>query len=105
MSTINGFDSNSVSTLFSSLGTSTNNSNNSSSAGLLGINLLDYASIKNGSYGKLMKSYYELDDTNKTKDPNSKNDTDDTDAKLRSIKDSSNELKKSTAALYNNRKQ
>ena len=103
MSTINGFDSNSVSTLFSSLGTSTNNSNNSSSAGLLGINLLDYASIKNGSYGKLMKSYYELDDTNKTKDPNSKNDTDDTDAKLRSIKDSSNELKKSTAALYNNR--
>jgi len=103
MSTINGFDSNSVSTLFSSLGTSTNNSNNSSSAGLLGINLLDYASIKNGSYGKLMKSYYELDDANKTKDPNSKNDTDDTDAKLRSIKDSSNELKKSTAALYNNR--
>lgn len=103
MSTINGFDSNSVSTLFSSLGTSTNNSNNSSSAGLLGINLLDYASIKNGSYGKLMKSYYELDDANKTKDSNSKNDTDDTDAKLRSIKDSSNELKKSTAALYNNR--
>lgn len=104
MSTINGYDSNSVSTLFSSLSTSgTNNSNSSTNAGLLGISLIDYASIKNGSYGKLMKSYYELDDADKAKDVNSKNDTDDTDAKIRSIKDSSNELKKSAAALYNNK--
>lgn len=104
MSTISGYDSNSVSTLFSSLSTSgTNNSNSSTNAGLLGISLIDYASIKNGSYGKLMKSYYELDDADKAKDVNSKNDTDDTDAKIRSIKDSSNELKKSAAALYNNK--
>lgn len=34
------------------------NSNNSSNNMLYGINLADYASIKNGSYGKLMKSYY-----------------------------------------------
>ena len=102
MSTINGYDSNSVSTLFSSLSTSSTN-NSGTNAGLLGINFADYASIQNGSYGKLMKSYYSLDNTDKTKDANSKNDTDDTDAKIRSIKDSSNELKKSAAALYNNR--
>lgn len=40
--------------LFSSLQNSNNNNNNIFS----GINLADYASIKNGSYGKLMKSYY-----------------------------------------------
>lgn len=42
--------------LFSSLNSSQNNNN--SNAGLLGINLSDYASIKNGSYGKLLKAYY-----------------------------------------------
>lgn len=42
------------STLFSSLYTSSG----SKSANMLGINLSDYASIKSGSYGKLMKAYY-----------------------------------------------
>ena len=42
--------------LFSSLNNTKDN--NSSNAGLLGINLSDYASIKNGSYGKLLKAYY-----------------------------------------------
>ena len=40
--------------LFSGLQNSRNNSNNI----FYNINLADYASIKNGSYGKLMKSYY-----------------------------------------------
>lgn len=40
--------------LFSGFQNSNNNSNNL----FYGINLADYASIKNGSYGKLMKSYY-----------------------------------------------
>lgn len=40
--------------LFSGYQNSNNNSNNM----FYGINLADYASIKNGSYGKLMKSYY-----------------------------------------------
>jgi len=40
--------------LFSGYQNSNNNSNNI----FYGINLADYASIKNGSYGKLMKSYY-----------------------------------------------
>lgn len=62
---------NNMTTLFSSLNTSNNNSNNgisslfsSLSAGnssfnsLNGINISDYASIKNGSYYKVMKKYY-----------------------------------------------
>jgi len=97
MSTINGYDSNSISSLFSSLGTT---NTNSSSGGIMGINLNDYASIKNGSYGKLVKSYYALDEEASTKDKKSKNDTDDTDATIRSIKSASDDLKDSAAALY-----
>ena len=101
MSTINGYDSNSINALFSSLGTSSNSS--STSNGLLGINLSDYASIKNGSYGKLVKSYYALDEENAAKDKKSKNDTDDTDATIRSIKTASDDLKDSAAALYSSK--
>lgn len=94
------YDSSSISTLFSSLGT-TSSTSNSSSNGLYGINLSDYASIKNGSYGKLMKSYYALEED--TKKTNSKNDTDDTDATIRRIKDATSELKESTQALYSSK--
>jgi len=100
MAGINGFDANSVSSLFASLGTGSTSSN--SSNGTLGINLNDYASIKNGSYGKLMKSYYALDEE-PTKDKKSKNDTDDTDATIRSIKSASDDLKDSAAALYSSK--
>ena len=96
MSGINGFDSNSIGALFSSMGTGTTSS---SSDGLYGINLSDYASIKNGSYGKLVKSYYALDEEKKT-DKTSKNDTEDTDATIRNIKSSAEDLKDSAAALY-----
>ena len=99
MSGINGFDSNSIGSLFSSMGTT---STSTSSEGLYGINLSDYASIKNGSYGKLMKSYYALDEDNKT-DKKSKNDTDDTDATIRSIKTAADDLKDSAAALYSSK--
>lgn len=97
MSTINGYDSNSISALFSNLGNS--NSNTTPSNGLYGINLSDYASIKNGSYGKLVKSYYALDEE-PAKDKKSKNDTDDTDATIRNIKTAADDLKDSAAALY-----
>ena len=100
MSTINGYDSNSISSLFSSLGTG---STSTSSGGVMGINLNDYASIKNGSYGKLMKSYYALDEEQDTKDKKSKNDTDDTDATIRSIKTAADDLKDSAAALYSSK--
>lgn len=99
MSGINGFDSNSIGSLFSSMGTT---STSTLSEGLYGINLSDYASIKNGSYGKLMKSYYALDEDNKT-DKKSKNDTDDTDATIRSIKTAADDLKDSAAALYSSK--
>ena len=96
------YDTNSINTLFSSLGTN-NTRSNSGFSGNYGINLSDYASIKNGSYGKLMKSYYALDETEDKKKTNSKNDTDDSDATLKSIKNTSKELKESAQALYNNR--
>ena len=93
------FDSNSIGNLFSSLGTNTTGSTNTYS-GNLGINLADYASIKNGSYSKLMKSYYEMDEKKDAKETNSKNDTDDTDATIKSIKGATKELKESAQALY-----
>ena len=49
---ISGYDSNSISMLFSGIG------GKNSGTDILGINYSDYATIKNGSYGKLMKSYY-----------------------------------------------
>lgn len=100
MSTINGYDSNSINYLFSSMGTT---NTNTSSGGMMGINLNDYASIKNGSYGKLVKSYYALDEEQKTKDSKSKNDTDDTDETIRSIKTASDDLKDSASALYSSK--
>ena len=100
MATINGYDSNSISSLFSSLGTSSTNT--SSNNGMFGINLNDYASIKNGSYGKLVKSYYALEDE-QVKDKDSKNDTDDSDNTIRSIKSSADDLKDSAAALYSSK--
>ena len=100
MSTINGYDSNSISSLFASMGTSSTNT--SGAEGLYGINVSDYASIKNGSYGKLMKSYYALDEQD-TKDKKSKNDTDDTDATIRSIKTAADDLKDSAAALHSSK--
>lgn len=99
MAGISGYDSNSMSTLLSSL--STNNTKTSSYDGLFGINVSDYASIKNGSYGKLMKAYYSIDETDKKS--NSKNDTDDTDKTLQSIRDTAGDLKESAEALYSNK--
>lgn len=96
------FDSNSIGNLFSSLGTNTTGSS-STYSGNLGINLADYASIKNGSYSKLMKSYYELDEKKDVKESNSKNDTDDSDATIKGIKSSTKELKESAQALYSSK--
>lgn len=92
------YDSGSVNTLFSSLGVN-NTSNNSTYSGNMGINLSDYASIKNGTYSKLMKSYYAMEEGEEKK-TNSKNDTDDSDATIKSIKSSASELKESAQALY-----
>lgn len=66
MATISSYDSSSISTLFSSLNSKSNSSTSSFFGGttdLLGINYSDYATIKSGSYYKLMKAYYSLDST------------------------------------------
>ena len=46
-----------INSLFSSMNTADNSS--SGSGDFLGISYTDYASIKNGSYRKLVSSYYE----------------------------------------------
>ncbi|MCD7708243.1 MAG: flagellar filament capping protein FliD [Clostridiales bacterium] len=55
--TVSGLTSSSMSTLLSSLSTSSSSSSSSSGYGLYSINLSDYALIKSGTYGKLMKAY------------------------------------------------
>ena len=65
MATISGYDSSSLSVLFSSLNRS-GNSNNMMS-GLMGINVTDYATIRGGSYYKLLKSYYSIDSSDEVK--------------------------------------
>lgn len=96
MAIISGYDSSSISTLFSSL-----NSNKKSSAGsdLLGISYSDYACIKSGSYFQLMKAYYTdgkvVGDT-KTSTATSQDST----KKLAQIESSTDSLNKSAEALY-----
>lgn len=101
MAGVNLYNAGNVSNLFSSLGTSSNN--NSSSNNPLGINLMDYSSIQNGSYGKLMKAYYNMDEIGNDTKVNSKNDTNDTDQTLKEIKEATGDLKESSKALYSNK--
>ena len=59
---MSGINSN-ISSLFSSL-----NANNNSNAGAMGsLDLANYAAIKNGSYGKLVKAYYSENKSAETK--------------------------------------
>lgn len=93
-----GIDSNYAGTLFSSLNTSGN-----SYSGLSGL-LQDYASIKNGSYGKLLKKYYSLNDqTSEDKSSSSvKKSTStsgDTAKKLKEVENTTDKLKDSADAL------
>ena len=88
-----------VSYLFSNMGSSSNNIMDCSW-------LSDYASIKNGSYSKLVKAYYSKDDTDsKTVNEANKNDkystslSKDDAKKLADIKSSSDDLKESALKL------
>lgn len=60
-----------------------------------GINLTDYASIKNGSYGKLLKSYYAKRDAERSAG------TGDSTQRLTIMRSNSDALKKSADALNN----
>lgn len=86
---ISMYDSSSVSTLFSSLGSS-----KSTGSGLFGINLSEYASIHNGSYGKLMRSYFSMDSTKGTSksDDSTKNTIEDLATTTSTSKDSTKTL-------------
>ena len=85
MSTINS--SNDVSSLFSNLTSSSNSAT--------GLDLTDYYAIKNGSYGKLMKSYYKNQDAEKA----AKEKPGDTKQELKLMKSGAESLQKSAAAL------
>ena len=86
---ISTYDSSSVSTLFSSLGSS-----KSTGSGLFGINLSEYASIRSGSYGKLMRSYFSMDSTKGTSksDDSTKNTIEDLATTTSTSKDSTKTL-------------
>lgn len=58
MATISGYDSSSLGVLFSSLNTKNTNNSGNAMSDLLGINYSDYATIRSGSYFRLMKAYY-----------------------------------------------
>lgn len=68
MATISGYDSSSISTLFSSIGQGNSSNNNN----MLGINLTDYATIRSGTYFRLLKSYYAKDASDSRTDKTSK---------------------------------
>ena len=63
MATISSYDSASIGVLFSSL----NTKSGSGTTDLLGINYTDYATIRSGSYYKLLKSYYSIDSSDEVK--------------------------------------
>lgn len=86
---ISMYDSSSVSTLFSSLGSS-----KSTGSGLFEINLSEYASIRSGSYGKLMRSYFSMDSTKGTSksDDSTKNTIEDLATTTSTSKDSTKTL-------------
>lgn len=86
---ISMYDSSSVSTLFSSLGSS-----KSTGSGLFEINLSEYASIRSGSYGKLMRSYFSMDSAKSTSksDDSTKNTIEDLATTTSTSKDSTKML-------------
>lgn len=105
---INSYDSNSIKTLFSGLNSSTNKYSFGSglfgSSSLSGINFMDYASIKDGSYYKLMKAYYSKADSNDSSNASSKVNTStstakDTSKKLASVESTAQDLSKTANQL------
>lgn len=103
MATISGYDSSSLGVLFASL-SSRNNNNTSSLLGsgtdLLGINYSDYATIRNGSYFKLLSAYYGGNDSSEIADAISSTSTSKDDTKtLARIQDAADSMKDSADAL------
>lgn len=96
MSTINNYNSTDYSTLFSSLTGSSSSTSGSTSNNILS----DYASIKNGSYGKVLKAYYAKQDS--SSESSSTSTEKDTAKNLNTIQVATSALTKSTDALLAN---
>ncbi len=100
MAGISGYDSASISVLFSSLN---NTSNNSAlfggGADILGINYSDYASIRNGSYRQLLNAYYKSGASDEVKDVLSTKTSKDDSKTLANIESAASDMKESAAAL------
>lgn len=96
MANISGWDSSSLSTLFSSLNSSGSKRNSATS---LGIDLKEYASIKSGAYYKLMKSYYGGNE-NASKIVSNTSTSSDSAKTLASIQDTAKDLVDTAKDLY-----
>lgn len=103
MATISGYDSASIGVLFSSLNQSRSNNSTSllgGSADILGINYADYATIRSGSYFKLLNAYYGKGSTSEEAGSVLSTSTAKDDTKtLARIEDAAGEMKESAAAL------
>ena len=106
MATISGYDSASIGVLFSSLNNNNSNKSGNGMSDLLGINYSDYATIRNGSYYKLMKAYYTTgasDEISSIAKDKTNTSTSKDDAKtIARIESASDDLKESADALLAN---
>ena len=103
MATISGYDSSSIGVLFSSLNSGrTNTSTMFGTSDLLGINYSDYATIRNGSYTKLMKAYYKKaasDDPSSSSVSAATSTSKDSSKTLANIESAADDLKKASETL------
>lgn len=99
MASISGYDSTSISVLFSSLNNTSSTSLFGGSSDILGINYSDYASIRNGSYRQLLNAYYKSDASDAVKSSLSTSTSKDDSKTLASIKSAASDMKESAAAL------
>lgn len=104
MATISGYDSASIGVLFSSLNNSNNMNRGTSLFGggtdMLGISYVDYATIRSGSYFKLLNAYYSEGKTSEQTGEILSTSTSKDDSKtLARIESAASELKTSAEAL------
>lgn len=103
MATISAYDSSSIGVLFSSINNGRNNATSLGSTDLLGINYSDYATIRSGSYHKLLKAYYSDATSDAVKDTisNSTSIAKDDTKTLTRIQSAAESMKDSAEALQN----
>ena len=101
---ISAYDSSSISTLFSSVGSKKSTSASYTGLDNLAGTLSDFASIRKGSYTKLIRAYYEKVDTDSSDESSSvtdKNNSTDTDSAktLAGIKKDADDLNSSAKEI------